>query len=762
MVTSGSSPRSRPSTPGLAHLEDTLDARSLGSSWLSKSMSKPDPSLFDIDNEALRVAAAAYATGLRLRAAREAQAREAQQQPQQQPAPSANMGAGGGDEGYDAHARRTAGCAGERGGAGAGATLERLAKLAQAVQLNREHRDSAPAPPPPGPYSPRASASAGFTARHGGSGGARAKSPSTVVDRLESWASDRAARLEASVEDSHRHAHAPQLDANSLELVARMRGRTGPIEEQLIAEAARKRADFNAQAAAQLEHTLASARPAISARARALERGGDVAERLTAYAELYAQRRAQLALRLEAEQKAHSVHLRAEGGTGSARVNESSAYASVRLSSAHLVERLAATPTSSSIGGRGGRLSGAASLGSFEPFAHSHNVEHTFAPCIDEHSRALAEALGESASERLLKPSMQALRRAAEAEREAMAAAGDEEAMLALLQSHELRQLRECSFAPKVHAASAKLAGAKRAALAHAAAALTGRPVSAGPRFETLHLEAKTREAMHCKLVKDFERREAAGCTFAPETLENGKMRAESAGKGKGTGGRRLRRASAADASSFDTPARSPARSASQLGMGYTKSGTDSEVLHRLSTWAKRKEQRIELKREELTQRSMADCTFAPHLEAASSLGEEGRRESLGGSRLESASEPLSLRSAVSVSKFLQRQADGRARQAQRTDVPHVTGEGWTRAGTTPAEFQFATDGPAREAKREAIRAALCALHPPVSCSVGEAACQASRLDRPSDVGAGAGLGPASAAAGSFVQLAMRSPRGTR
>jgi hypothetical protein len=77
---------------------------------------------------------------------------------------------------------------------------------------------------------------------------------------------------------------------------------------------------------------------------------------------------------------------------------------------------------------------------------------------------------------------------------------------------------------------------------------------------------------------------------------------------------------------------------------------------------------------------------------------------------LESSSEPISLRSAVSVSKFLQRQQAGRALEAQRRHVPHATGDGWTRGPTKTAEFAFATGGESREGEREGLRAHLSAL----------------------------------------------------
>lgn len=152
------------------------------------------------------------------------------------------------------------------------------------------------------------------------------------------------------------------------------------------------------------------------------------------------------------------------------------------------------------------------------------------------------------------------------------------------------------------------------------------------------------------------------------------------------------------------------------------------------------------------------------------------------------ATEPLSVRSAVSVSKWLLRQSAGRARQEERRDVPHATGASWTRASTVPDEFAFATDGPSRDARRCAIREALHALQPvrrarvraahhsggramvrpprahpppraprraahaqPIVCSVGEAAVARGALDtaRADELGG-------------LVQLAPRSPRSVR
>ncbi|KAG8457409.1 hypothetical protein KFE25_011264 [Diacronema lutheri] len=662
----------------------------------------------------------------------------------------ARDGEGEGDEpgGYDAYARRYSGCAAPGLGDESGRTLERLGRYAQEVQAKKERRDATCAPLDSRRASfaslggaaasaeraaraatalRRTSPEIAAAARAGGARTAtppraRARSPSAVVHRsgvvhrLETWAHGRAARLSAALDASPTYAHSPTLDARSMRLVGAMRGRSGPIETQLLAEADRRRREFDAQAAAQLRHALASARPAISARARALEREGDVAERLHAYGELYEHRRAQRAHALRDEQRAASVHARATDGSGGARVDGGSAYAAVRVASA--VERLTATAG-------GGVRARRASTGELREWGE----RPTFAPAIDERSRALAAALGESAADRLLRPSRAALRRAAEAEREALAAAGDEGAALALLRAHELRELRECSFAPRVHAASARLAEAKRGALAHAAAALSGRDAAPADRFETLHLEAKARAHAVSRLKERFERQAVIECSFAPATLENGGMAAAKAGAA-----RRPRRASSADAS--------------RLGYVKTAPGSDGSVVRRLGQWARRREQRRELTRGEVEQREMAECTFRPRVPPPPSATAVGASAADGGA---AATEPLSVRSAVSVSKWLLRQSAGRARQEERRDVPHATGASWTRASTVPDEFAFATDGPSRDARRCAIREALHALQPPIVCSVGEAAVARGALDtaRADELGG-------------LVQLAPRSPRSVR
>lgn len=590
------------------------------------------------------------------------------------------------DGGYDAYARRYSGCAAPNLGDQSGRTLERLHKYATAVQAKKERRDSTG-----GTLDSRRSSFAALggaaaaadraasaalllrktspevvsAARRGSLGGSHGRggslgpssgaahgtptsagtagsgaalhSPSDVVGRLENWAHERSVRLSsAAAATAPGYAHSPTLDAKSLELVRQMKGRAGPIEDQLLAEAQRRRAEFDAQAAAQLQHALASARPSISARARSLDREGDVADRLTAYAELYAQRRLQLAQRLEQEQHDASVHARATDGGSGARVNRSSSYSSVRVQSA--VERLTAPPPAPAAGSARARRASTGGL-------REHGEHFTFTPRIDEHSRALAASLEQSAMERLLKPSQAALRRAAEAEREALARSGDEEAMLALLKSHQLAELRECSFAPRVHGNSAKIADAKRAALAHAAAALGG-PDAPPPtnRFEMLHLEAKTRALALQKLAEEAARREVQECSFAPSTLENGQMKTAVVG----SHGRQLRRSSAvgspppppgkeggseggAEGAGNGTPGTAVANGHARSGsvgsagsaskepsssgrlagggggrsrsLGYAKSGGhEGHVLKRLQVWARRRDERRAQLREEVEQ----------------------------------------------------------------------------------------------------------------------------------------------------------------
>jgi hypothetical protein len=135
----------------------------------------------------------------------------------------------------------------------------------------------------------------------------------------------------------------------------------------------------------------------------------------------------------------------------------------------------------------------------------------------------------------------------------------------------------------------------------------------------------------------------------------------------------------------------------------------------------------------------MTECTFAPNLESPSALafshgsthppngqsahlpGEHGPRSPhrrglsdgapAGAAHLESHSEPPTVRSAVSVTKWLQRQEAGRALEARKRSIPHSDGKGWTRQPTRPIEFELMTDGK-NSAKREQIRDHLRSLVP--------------------------------------------------
>jgi len=98
-------------------------------------------------------------------------------------------------------------------------------------------------------------------------------------------------------------------------------------------------------------------------------------------------------------------------------------------------------------------------------------------------------------------------------------------------------------------------------------------------------------------------------------------------------------------------------------------------------------------------------CTFQPNVAPShdavpqSGLGEEP-----------SAHEPATVRSAVSVSRWVHKQKAGRDLQRQRTEVPHATGKTWSRAPTRPAEFKFATDAARSPEARAALRSGIRSL----------------------------------------------------
>lgn len=70
---------------------------------------------------------------------------------------------------------------------------------------------------------------------------------------------------------------------------------------------------------------------------------------------------------------------------------------------------------------------------------------------------------------------------------------------------------------------------------------------------------------------------------------------------------------------------------------------------------------------------------------------------------------PLHLRRAVSLSRFVARQQAGRILADQRRAVPHASGETWSRAPTRTEEFALATS-PGADAEREQLRASIAAL----------------------------------------------------